>query len=178
MMAGAVGHDPTTFRLGGGCSIQLGYAPADWAEGRESNPLAPCVALSYRPLPAAPRARGIRTLRTERRPLAMSYLPRMVDAPGFEPGSDGYKPPALTAVLRIVLPRLSTEVSASSLAAAPFPFRAAYHEVVKVHQIRTDATAMGHLSYCCASWAWGCGSSMSSPSSPPTYWGSLPSHFS
>lgn len=84
-MAGAVGYDPTTSRLGGERSIQLGYAPADWAEGRESNPLAPCVALAYLPLPAAPRARGVRTLRTERRPLAVSYLLQMEDGAGFEP---------------------------------------------------------------------------------------------
>lgn len=37
-------------------------------------------------------------------------------------------------------PRLSREVSASSLAAAPFPFRAVYHEVVKVR----DSNMRGH----------------------------------
>lgn len=84
-MAGAAGLEPAAFRLGGGRSVRVSYAPADWAEGRESNPLAPCVALAYRPLPAAPRARGIRTLRTERRPLAMSYLLQMEDGAGFEP---------------------------------------------------------------------------------------------
>ena len=92
-MAGAVGYDPTTSRLGGERSIQLGYAPADWAEGRESNPLAPCVALAYLPLPAAPRARGVRTLRTERRPLAVSYLLQMEDGGGIRTRGTCLRPP-------------------------------------------------------------------------------------